>query len=231
MTSDQVIRTHREWLEAEVNRLQAQLNIAQEAQQLDYYAYPGGDRYNHTLFFLDRNRSDNLRQMTDYRLDFRLQYILQVKKDLMTFSNSYQQFVSVALYSNPTDSLLLSKSELAPLDKNVYWFAVTNYSDKALYLSGGRNDKGLTSKEVYVFNVDEGVWGDKREPDLNVGRIDHGVCVLGDRIYVVCGYAYGYGYLESMEMLDLSVERKRSILGRESGRTWNIFTVPPLTPR
>lgn len=66
---------------------------------------------------------------------------------------------------------------------------------------------------------------------MNIGRIDHGVCVLGDRIYVICGYSYAQGYLDSLEMLDLSVERKRNFLGTESGRSWKIFTIGPLTPR
>lgn len=94
---------------------------------MDYFAYPGGDRYNHTLFFLDRNRPDNLRQVTDNRLELRLQYILQVKKDILTFSNSYQQAVKTTLYTSPTDPLLLAKRELAPLPKNRFWFAVANH--------------------------------------------------------------------------------------------------------
>ena len=100
-----------------------------------------------------------------------------------------------------------------------------------VYLIGGRDDSGITQKEVYAFNVEEGTWNEKREPDLNVGRIDHGVCVLGDRMYVLCGYSYAHGYLDSIEMMDLSVERKRGFLGGENGRSWKIFSVGPLTPR
>ena len=100
-----------------------------------------------------------------------------------------------------------------------------------VYLCGGRDDKGVTSKEVFAFSVTDGTWAEKREPDLNIGRIDHGVCVQGDRIFVICGYSYSHGFLDSIEMLDLSVERKRSFLGGESGRVWKLFTVGPLTPR
>jgi len=106
MTSDSQIMTHREWLEVEVKRLSDKLG---QVEQLDYFTYPGGDRFNHTLFFMDRNNDEKLRQVTDLRLDFSLQYFVQVGKSALTFSNSYQQFVNVTHYANPTDSLLLQK--------------------------------------------------------------------------------------------------------------------------
>ena len=55
LTTEAQILTYREWLVVEVERLSV---LRGAPQKLDYFTYPGGDRFNNTLFFMERNSND-----------------------------------------------------------------------------------------------------------------------------------------------------------------------------
>lgn len=112
----------------------------------------------------------------------------------------------------------MTKTDLQPLQKNLFWFSLVNYRNQKIMMTGGRNDAGVTSRETHFFNLETGHWEEQKEPDLNQGRIDHGSCIIGYKVYVVCGYDYKKGYLDSIEVLDMALERKIDILGVKQGR-------------
>ena len=63
-------------------------------------------------------------------------------------------------------------------------FALCNYADRYAFISGGLASQSfLGSVERYDLTNDE--W--EEMPSLNVARIRHASCALGDAVYVFCG--------------------------------------------
>ena len=61
--------------------------------------------------------------------------------------------------------------------------AVDMITDKYIVVTGSiKND---SHKKAEQYNVTMNTWTEL--PDLNTGRMDHGMCAIGSTVYVFCG--------------------------------------------
>ena len=65
------------------------------------------------------------------------------------------------------------------------YISVCNFKDKYIFVSGGRVEYETVSNKVHVYELKTEKWF--RGPDMNIRRIYHSSCALGNSIYVICG--------------------------------------------
>jgi len=75
-------------------------------------------------------------------------------------------------------------SEVKPLPRPVYTYALAVYKNK-IYLFGGRNDRGYANS-TFIYDPQQDEWGQGRE--MPTQRAYAAAATLGSRIFVVGGY-------------------------------------------
>ena len=82
-------------------------------------------------------------------------------------------------------------------------FAVANYKDQALFISGGmkpRSDRAANS----VIKLDLQTKEAMEFQSMNYGRFAHASTVLGSKLYVIWGSGgRAYGMCKNLELIDL----------------------------
>ena len=76
---------------------------------------------------------------------------------------------------------------LSPLDRKLDYFAIANYKNKLIFLSGGFGSEyvPLHHYNVYVYNIACDYW--VLAPRMNRGRMSHSSCTLGEHVYAFAG--------------------------------------------
>ena len=82
-----------------------------------------------------------------------------------------------------------------------------NYSDKFIYVSGGRSSDGNGLDTVMRFNINTEVWEDVES--LNTKRSQHSSCTLKESIYVVGGLTEPFAPIKTIEKLDVNRSQSR----------------------
>jgi len=75
----------------------------------------------------------------------------------------------------------------------------------AIILTGGKNVHGSASKKVFRYSIEFDNW--EVLPEMKQGRIDHGSCILRDKLYVVGGVQGTAESLDPIEMLELATAK------------------------
>lgn len=103
-----------------------------------------------------------------------------------------------------------------------------------VFLSGGRNKNGKSTKNVYSLNAmaayQEKAWQDTWKSTLRVERHSHSSTALDKKIFVFCGF-HNTEMLSSIEMMD--TERLDRVNLTEAEKVWDLIPVPDgeLSPR
>ena len=72
--------------------------------------------------------------------------------------------------------------------EQLFHFALANYHNKLVILTGGRDGDRWRTKSAYALELATGIWKPKDTlPCMNIFRFDHSSCAIGDAIYVVAG--------------------------------------------
>ena len=111
--------------------------------------------------------------------------------------------VSVTRYTDLNDSSSMEKIELPNLSMHIQYFALANFQNRSLFLSGGRDNQFTPSDRVYAFDLRCEMWHDEPVPRLNEARCGHSSSSLGSNIYVFCGNGVSNKTLNSIERLDI----------------------------
>ena len=92
--------------------------------------------------------------------------------------------------------------------------SLVNYSDKYLFITGGRNSKFPYENynSVDYYKISNNTW--TKAPDLKIARESHSSCTLSDKIYVFCGIVSG-DCIDSIESL--------TITGSEIKTEWQLI--------
>ena len=77
------------------------------------------------------------------------------------------------------------KTTLASLDSIRYRFALANYRDEAIYITGGSYSLLDNVSSVMRFNLRSNQW--EKAPSMNQARKCHSSCVLKKKVYVFGG--------------------------------------------
>ena len=109
---------------------------------------------------------------------------LQSGQSLYAFSQGYP--LSVTRYSNllTDDARNVTKQTLTPAMVSSKFFALANYKDSRVYVSGGVSN-GEAQRTVLVYNFAKNDW--TACPDMNLARRFHSSYFLKGKLYVFFG--------------------------------------------
>ena len=77
--------------------------------------------------------------------------------------------------------------ELESRDTDLNCFALANWCNALIIISGGNKRFSLELDEVLAFNVQTGKWSQSTFPSMNQPRSHHSSCAMKGKVYVFLG--------------------------------------------
>ena len=149
-----------------------------------YFTYGFIPTYQKTLFKVDRMTLE-CTKVVDNRLNFENLLTVQVGKDLYGYQHIGSP-IRLVLFSGLANGQYAMIKKATPSIQREFPSSPLNYRECKLIITGGRSPAGDREyKSVDMYDIAKNTW--TSGPDMNVTRIMHNTCQLGDSVYAFGG--------------------------------------------
>ena len=107
--------------------------------------------------------------------------------------------------ANVRDKVKLRKVALKPANIGRLYFALANYKNEHVYVTGGaakdNTAKWMPQNSTAIYNVKKDIWADG--PSFNVARNAHSSCIVGSKVYIFGGEDVDGSIINMIESYDV----------------------------